>query len=755
MRVFIAEKPELAKAIVEGLGGGKRLTGYFECPNGDAVTWCYGHMLRLMDPEEHDPKYARWSLADLPIPMSPWRKAPIDRKGSSEQLKIIIDLLKKSDSAVHAGDPDDEGQLLIDEILEHVKYRKPVKRLLVNDNNTKVVRKALASMRDNAEFANLSAAAEARAVADQIYGYNMTRTYTLVAQKAGHQGTLNVGRVQTPILGMVVRRTRAFRDHKKAHYFVVTGHFSISGVGFPAKYVVADGDQVDEKRRLVDETAAKAIASAAKGSGARIIEARTRSLEQPPPLPYNLLKLQADASKKYGIRPDETKDITQNLREKHRLITYNRSDCQYLSDEQHEDAPGVLSAIAGTARDLMGEAVRGANPALKSRAFDSSKVSAHHAIIPTETVASLASLTDAERKVYLLIARAYIAQFYPPRKYDQTVVLVEASGKRFSATANFTTSRGWTALYGAEDADDGDESSAPDEITMDLRSLRAGDAGMCKDATVEQKETKPQPLYTLSSLMLDLPSVAKYVKDERLRKLLIDKDKGKEGEHGGIGTPATRDTIIKGLIDRGFLVEKGKNIISSEMAEKFYDVLPDQAKFPDMTALWHEQQNEIRAGKLTTVNFIASLSDAVAAEVSRVIKDGLNIGIEAHSSPKAGCALRRIKRKDGGFFWGCAGRQDGCDYTCNDDGGRPHEGPVSAPGTRKGGGKPAASRAGSASASATDAPKAPARHAPASVKCPDCGGRMIERQSARGSFYGCAAFPKCRGTAQIAKAASR
>ena len=746
MRVFIAEKPELAKAIVEGLGGGKRANGYFECQGGDVVTWCFGHMLRLMDPEEHDPKYGRWSLADLPIPMTPWKKAPINRKGSGDQLKVILDLLKRSDSAVHAGDPDEEGQLLVDEILEHVKYRKPVKRLLINDNNTKVVRKALASMRDNAEFAHLSAAAEARAVADQIYGYNMTRTYTLVAQKAGYQGTLNVGRVQTPILGMVVRRTRAFRDHKKAHYFVVTGHFSVSGVGFPARYVVADGDPVDEKRRLIDEAKANLIAATAKGAGARIIEARTRSIEQPPPLPYNLLKLQADASKKYGIKPDETKDITQSLREKHKLITYNRSDCQFLSDEQHGEAPAVLAAIAGTTGSVMGDAVKGANATIKSRAFDSSKVSAHHAIIPTETVANLSSLTDSERKIYLLIARAYVAQFYPPRKYDQTVVLVEAGGKRFTTTANFTTSRGWTALYGTDDADENEVGA--DEITMDLRALRAGDAGMCKDTLVERKETKPQPLYTMSSLMLDLPSVAKYIKDDRLRKLLVEKDKGKEGEHGGIGTPATRDTIIKNLIDRGFLVEKGKNIISSEMAERFYDVLPDPAKFPDMTAMWHEQQNEIRAGKLSTLNFVAGLSKTVADEVGRVIRDGLDIGIDAHPCPKCGSALRRIKRKDGGFFWGCTARQEGCDYACNDLGGAPHDGPVSTPAK----GKPSPSRS-AGSSSTNGAPRAPAKPAPAGTKCPECGGAMVARQSARGPFYGCASFPKCRGTAQMTQRA--
>jgi len=191
MRLFIAEKPELAKAIVEGLGGGSRKNGYYECGD-DRVTWCFGHMLKLCDPEDYDARYSKWNMADLPISHIPWKKKPAGDK--QDQLDIIIGLISQAESIVNAGDPDEEGQLLVDEIIEYANCNAPVKRVLVNDNNTKIVKKALANLRDNSEFAGLSAAAEARSVGDQLYGYNMTRAYTLSAREAGHQGVLSVGR---------------------------------------------------------------------------------------------------------------------------------------------------------------------------------------------------------------------------------------------------------------------------------------------------------------------------------------------------------------------------------------------------------------------------------------------------------------------------------------------------------------------------------------------------------------------------------
>jgi DNA topoisomerase-3 len=712
MRLFIAEKPDLARAIVEGLGGGSRQTGYFDCGN-DYVTWCFGHMLQLLDPEDYDARYKTWSMDDLPIAHIPWRKQPAGDK--KDQLKIITGLLKQADSVVHAGDPDDEGQLLVDEILEYAKCRAPVMRLLINDNNTAVVRRALANMLDNREFAGLSAAAEARSVGDQLYGYNLTRAYTLAARKAGYQGVLSVGRVQTPILGLVVRRDREFEAHTKSFYYNVIGQFQIHGLEFPARYQIVDGDPVDDKGRLIDQAHANGIANAVRGKPARIVSAETRQKERHPPLPYNLLKLQTDASRKFGFKPDLTKDITQTLRDKHRLITYNRSDCEYLSEEQHADAPQVLAAIAATAPILAPVAQR-ADPALKSRAFNSSKVSAHHGIIPTEATANLSKLTDGEQKIYLLIARAYIAQFWPKHQYDQTDVIVESEGHRFAVRSNVTTRAGWLALYkndtGNEDLD-GDE----DALAADLRTARAGQQDTCAEASAEQMETKPRPLYTMATLLADLTRVAKYVRDDRLRKLLIEKDKGKEGEHGGIGTPATRDTIIATLFERGYLAEKGKNIVSTTTGREFYDCLPDQAKYPDMTALWHEQQKAIQAGERDAESFVRELMAYIGGEVDTVKVNGIGVKIDAPPCPECGRPLRRIKKKEKNeFFWGCTGFSEGCKYACEDKAGKPVPKEAAAVSTLH--------------------------------KCMACGKGLTRRPSKkRGVFWwGCGGYPACDKT---------
>jgi DNA topoisomerase-3 len=660
MRLFIAEKPDLARAIVDGLGGGNRKEGYYDCGT-DYVTWCFGHMLMLLDPEDYDARYSKWVMEDLPIVHMPWQKKPgTDKK---QQLKIIIGLLKKADSVVHAGDPDEEGQLLVDEILSYANIQLPVKRLLINDNNKNVVQKALNNLRDNSEFKGMSIAAEARSVADQLYGYNMTRAYTLAARQAGYANVLSVGRVQTPILGMVVRRCRAFKAHQKAFYYNVTADFNMNSILFSGRYHIVDGDPVDEKNRLVNAQHAQAIAEHCKNKPAKIVSAKTTTKHQPPPLPYNLLKLQTDAARKFGLKPDKVKDITQSLREKHKLITYNRSDCEYLSEEQHSDAPGVLAAIAATAT-VFAPAIKHADAKRLSRAFNSSKISAHHAIIPTAATANFSTLSEAEQKIYQLIARAYIAQFWPNYSYDHTDMVVAVAGHQFNVRAHISLVQGWRALY-KNDTDNENIKEEEDALAVDIRALQVAAEGSCVDAQSTKMETKPQPLYTMATLLTDLTRVAKYIQDERLRKLLQAKDKGKEGEHGGIGTPATRDSIINTLFQRNYLLEQNKTIIASSAGEEFYDALPDQAKYPDMTALWHEQQQAIRAGEGDIESFIRELMEYITKEIEGVKQNGLQLKIQAHACPQCSKALRRIKGSKG-FFWGCSAYQEGCKYSCAD-----------------------------------------------------------------------------------------
>ena len=717
--LVIAEKPELARAIAEVVGPGKRGNGYIDCGQ-HIITWCFGHMLELVLPPNKE-----WAWEKLPYSFMPWHRAPIEK--SRDQLQTIKHLLGRASRVIHAGDPDEEGQLLIDEVLDWAGCRLPVERLLINDNNPKIVRRALDSLRPNSDFLGMSKAAEARQVADAMYGVNMTRGYTLAAQARGHDGVLTVGRVQTPILGLVVRRDREHAGHSKTYFYQIEGQFLVEGRAFKARYQIRPGDPVDDKGRLRDEAHSRAIAQAVNGRPARLMSCTTAQKTRPAPLPYNLLKLQMDAARLFGLKPDQVKDITQALREKHRLITYNRSDCQYLSEEQHGDAPGVLRAVARNLADMEDHA-RAADPAIKSRAFDSSKVSAHHAIIPTEATPAMGLLSPAERSIYTLIARAYVAQFHAPHAYDQTDFVIEAEGHRFTAQAKVTTAPGWTVLYGADASADEDEDNVGQEdgeeegeqaSGADLRGLSIGAAGQCRSAAAERRETKPAALYTLPTLLAELTRVARHIKDDRLRKILVEKDKDKKGEHGGIGTPATRDAIIKNLFERGYLAMKGKNVISTPAARAFYDVLPDQARFPDMTALWHEQQRAIADGRSDIDKFLTGIASHIAGEIQNLKAHGLDIKATGPTCPQCKRPLKRwpSKQRPGSFYWSCTGYPD-CKYSCDDKGGKPV--PRAAP------------------------PPVSDQH-----KCHACGSGLRRRPSPKEKgkfFWACSGFPKCKQT---------
>ena len=712
--LYIAEKPELARAIVEGLGGGIKRNGYYECGD-DRVTWCFGHMLQLYNPEDYDPSYKKWTLDALPMFFIPWKKRPVAK--SKDQFAIIVGLLREADSVCHAGDPDAEGQLLVDELLQYADYQNPVKRVLINDNNTEVVKKALADLRDNADFKGLSAAAEARQIGDQLYGFNMTRLYTLAARQEGYTGMLSVGRVQTPILGLVVRRDRENAGHQKIPYYMVHGVFRVGDSRFTASYQVKPADSQDDKGRLNHPADAEAIAGSISGKTAVIRSHEVKPGETPPPLPYNLLKLQSDASRLYGIGPDKVKDITQALREKHRLITYNRSDSQYLSDEQHVDSGRVLAAVGDMAPELKAHEGK-IDSSRKSRAFDSAKVTAHHAIIPTVAVAASDRLSKEERLVYFLIARAYTAQFMPPHKWERSVTVFEIEGHTFTRSARTTIENGWRDLYSGDPKPDAADQDGEDEEVSTSPGFTIGQEADCIAGENVRKETAPKPLYTMSTLLEELTRVAQYVIDEKLRKILVAKDKDKPGEHGGIGTPATRDEIIKTLFERNFLEyqKKGKKqiVVSTQTGREIYDCLPDIAKFPDMTALWHEQQLDIEHGRSGVDAFVDGLIRHISEETARVIESGLALNIEKHPCPECGKAMIR-KMASGKPFWGCAGYPD-CKITLPDDNGKP--GPRSQV------------------LGVVDP----------SVTCPLCGKPMRLRNHPKGSFFGCSAYPECKGS---------
>ncbi|HBE5685214.1 TPA: type IA DNA topoisomerase, partial [Escherichia coli] len=409
MRLFIAEKPAVANDIVKALGGNfTRHDGWFESDNA-IVTNCFGHIIESQPPESYNPEYKVWKVETLPLRLYPVKYQPVER--ASKQLKTIIELINREDvtEIVHAGDPDDEGQLLVDEVLEYAGNIKPVKRVLINDNTLPAVQKALVNLKDNRDFKGLYLKALARSVADAVYGFSMTRAYTIPAKARGYQGVLSVGRVQTPVLGLIVNRTRANQNHKSSFYYTMTGVFLRGADVFRANWKPGEFAPLTD-RKLLDKTWADRTAASLAGKPATVEAAATDDKKTAAPLPFNLVRLQQYMNKKFKMTAQKTLDITQQLREKYKAITYNRSDCSYLSDEQFSEAPQVIDALKSVFPQSLD-----IDSARKSKAFNSAKVTAHTAIIPTASVPDVNALSTDERNVYLAIAQHYLVQFMPEK----------------------------------------------------------------------------------------------------------------------------------------------------------------------------------------------------------------------------------------------------------------------------------------------------------------------------------------------------
>ncbi|ECQ5445767.1 DNA topoisomerase III [Campylobacter coli] len=670
MRLFIAEKPELGRAIAEGLDGNyKSGEGYIQ--KGDnIVTWAFGHILELAKPEEYDEKYKLWKLEDLPLPIKEFKYLP--KKESKKQLKIICDLIHsdKITSIVNCGDADDEGQILVDEIVQYSKTSKPVFRVLINDLTPKAVKEEIAKIKPNADFKGMSERGFARSQADWIVGINLTRAYTIMARKNGYEGVLSVGRVQTPILALIVNRDKEFENFKSIDYFSLLGDFNINNNTIKARLKTED--------KILDENLAKEIKKSCENQNAKI-NLKIENKKEYPPLPYNLLVLQAECAKLFGFSPDKTLEITQNLREKHKAITYNRSDCQYLPETMFEQAPNILNIIKENlnSNDEIQALIASSDLTIKSKAFNDANISAHYGIIPTQNKIS-SQLTQDELVVYNLIAKRFIIQFFHPREYQTTTINLEVNQRIFIATQNKTTKSGFRSLWQNVDSEEEQENNEND--INDLSILKNGDIAKCSLIQIEKKQTKPRPYYTMTTLLKDLNSVAKYVSDERIKKLLIEKDKDKKGESGGIGTPATRSNHIKTLIEREYIeVSKDKKQIikSTKKGRDLIKLSPKSLITPDMTALWFEQQKMIEISELRREQFLEEITKEVISEIQRIDKNQEFKILDNENKPKIQCPqcnkgfLTKRKGKYGNF-WGCSEYMEGCKAIYPDNKGTPN-----------------------------------------------------------------------------------
>ncbi|HDT3553097.1 TPA: DNA topoisomerase 3 [Escherichia coli] len=653
MRLFIAEKPAVANDIVKALGGNfTRHDGWFESDNA-IVTNCFGHIIESQPPENYNPEYKIWKVETLPLRLYPVKYQPVER--ASKQLKTIIELINRADvtEIIHAGDPDDEGQLLVDEVLEYAGNTKPVKRVLINDNTLPAVKKALANLKDNRDFKGLYLKALARSVADEIYGFSMTRAYTIPAQNKGYKGVLSVGRVQTPVLGLIVNRTRANKNHKSSVFYTMAGYFQRGADVIRANWKPGEFAPLTD-RKLLDKAWANGTAASLTGKPATVEAAATDDKKTAAPLPFNLVRLQQYMNRKFKMTAQKTLDITQQLREKYKAITYNRSDCSYLSEEQFGEAPQIIDALkAAFPQQLDIDSAR------KSKAFNSAKITAHTAIIPTISVPDINSLSTDERNVYLAIAQHYLVQFMPEKTYQEVSVAIQCGDESFYARARKTIDSGFEAFLGAE-ATDEDESDNDDSAFELLCKIRTGETLTTKEVTVNEKKTTPPPLFTEDTLLKALVRIADFVTDPTIKKILKEKDKGKEGEYGGIGTPATRGTILETLKKRNYItVEKGK-LIPTDTGYALIDALPDIAVNPDMTALWAEKQTAIENGDLAVEEFINELYSDLGGMITNVDLGEMKIEAAAPAgqsqrlnAPCPSCGKQIAIRPKGYFCTGC------------------------------------------------------------------------------------------------------
>ncbi|MFA0482745.1 DNA topoisomerase III [Vibrio sp. 10N.222.55.B11] len=582
-RLIIAEKPSLGRAIAAALPNPqKKDQGFIKCGNGDVVTWCIGHLLEQVEPDAYDDRYKKWNLADLPIVPEQWQLRP--RKTSSKQLTVIRKLLKDATQIVHAGDPDREGQLLVDEVIDYCKVSKAKKesmdRLLISDLNLPAVKRALSQMRSNRDFIPLSISALARSRADWLYGMNMTRAYTLLGQKAGYQGVLSVGRVQTPVLGLVVRRDEEIENFIPKDYFTLHALIPYQNHGqsfdIRARWKPSEACKPwqDEEGRVLNRKLVENVANRIANQPATVTESEQKQSKQAAPLPYSLSALQIDASKRFGMSAQQVLDTCQSLYEKHKLITYPRSDSRYLPKEHYSQRESIVDAIANNAKELQSGA-QGADLSLKSKAWNDSKVDAHHAIIPTPKKSSVNGLSANEMKIYQQIARQYLMQFYPPAVFADAKLVFDIAGGVFIEKGRQLINPGWKVLMGKTDTEekgDGTDTVPP---------LDKGTVLTCREGVIGDKKTEPPKHFTEATLLQAMTGIARFVANKDLKAILKETD--------GLGTEATRAGILDTLFKRQLLTRQGKSIHSSPAGRGLIHALPEDSTFPDMTAHWEHQ----------------------------------------------------------------------------------------------------------------------------------------------------------------------
>ena len=612
MIVCIAEKPSVAKDIARIIGATASRDGYME-GNGYQVTWTFGHLCELKMPEDYTPMWKAWSLTALPMIPPRFGIRLKDDEGIKKQFAVIERLMQAADGIINCGDAGQEGELIQRWVMQKAGAKCPVQRLWISSMTDEAIREGFATLKDQNQYQSLYMAGLSRAVGDWLLGINCTRLYTI--KYGQNRQVLSIGRVQTPTLALIVNRQKEIDNFKPEPYWVLAT-------------VYRDTTFTATKGRFMSKEEGEQAFKTIEGKPFTITQVEKKNGKETPPSLYDLTSLQVDCNKKFGFSAETTLNIIQQLYEQ-KLTTYPRVDTTFLPDDVYAKCPQTMNGLfqvkhAGTAP--YAELVRplGGKPLSKSKkVFDSSKVTDHHAIIPTGMVPT--ALTDMQRKVFDLVARRFIAVFYPDCKYAQTTVLGEVRSVatesqptedaiEFKVTGRTILDPGWRTVY-AKDVQTEDDEKKPEEEERTLPAFEKGESGP-HQPTLTEKMTTPPPYYTEATLLRAMETAGKLVEDEELRRAM---------KENGIGRPSTRAAIIETLFKRKYIRKERKRLVATPTGIELIDLIrEDLLKSCELTGIWEKKLRDIEAQKYDAQQFISELKTQVTSIVHDVISDPTN-----------------------------------------------------------------------------------------------------------------------------------
>lgn len=626
--LVLAEKPSVGRDLAKVLHCNKKNGGYIE---GEmyVVTWALGHLVTLADPEVYDEKYKSWKLQDLP--MLPDKLKLVVIKQSGKQFNIVKSQMCRKDikEIIIATDSGREGELVARWIIDKVRVNKPVKRLWISSQTDKAIKEGFRNLKPSSQYDNLYKAAQCRAEADWIVGLNVTR-----ALACKHNAQLSAGRVQTPTLAMIVHREEEIKDFKPKDYYSITG--SIGG------YMV---QWQDEKGyfNTFDKDFANKIVLKVNGKNGKVVDVIKSHKKKYSPALYDLTELQRDANRLFGFSAKHTLSIMQRLYENYKFLTYPRTDSRYISEDIVPTLSDRLRAISvgkysRFVMEIMKEKIR-ANKGF----VDNSKVSDHHAIIPTEEKVNLSRLSSEEIKIYDLVVKRFLSVMLHPFEYIQSTVKLEVNGEKFVAVGKVIKSKGWKAVYDrGEDFDDNEtyENELKEQV---LPEVNKGDSIKITSVKIHKGQTKPPARFNEGTLLSAMENPQKYVN--------INKEYAKTlGKTGGLGTVATRADIIEKLFNTFYIEKKGKEIIPTSKGKQLVGLVPEDLKSPLLTAKWETDLDLISKGKLSNKDFIGAMrkySKELVEDVKSSSDKFRHDNLSGNKCPKCGKYMLEVKNKQG------------------------------------------------------------------------------------------------------------